>query len=71
VKRFLFVALCATGEGQTRSRAASNVGKGEDSIEVSYRTQRCADEGRLWFGQLADGAVSEGVAGTGPTRTVH
>ena len=42
---------------QTRSRATINIGKGEDSIEVFYKTQRYADEGRLWFDELADGAV--------------
>jgi hypothetical protein len=42
---------------ETRSRAKINIGKGEDSIE-----------GRLWFDQLAGGAVSEGVAGRGSTE---
>ena len=44
-------------DGQTRSRATINIGKGEDSIEVFYKTQRYADEGRLWFDELADAAV--------------
>ena len=44
-------------DGQSRSRATINIGKGEDRIEVFYRTRRYADEGRPWFDRLAGTAV--------------
>ena len=44
-------------DGVTRSLAAINPGKRPDRIEVLYRTQRHADEGRAWFDALAGTAV--------------
>lgn len=45
-------------EGDTRrSLAAINPGKATDRIEVFYRTQRLADEGRTWFEALAGTSV--------------
>lgn len=44
-------------DGQTRSRASINPGKTKARIEVFYRTQRLADEGRAWFNALAGEAV--------------
>ncbi len=40
-------------DGQTRSVASINVGKQPGQIEVFYKTQRQADEGRQWFDTLA------------------
>jgi hypothetical protein len=45
------------GDGLLRSLAAINPGKAADRIEVFYRTQRLADEGRAWFEALAATAV--------------
>ena len=45
------------GEGSTRLLAAINPGKGADRVEVFYRTQRMADEGRAWFDRVACAAV--------------
>jgi len=45
------------GDGQLRSLAAINPGRKADRIEVFYRTQRLADEGRAWFEALAGSAV--------------
>ncbi|MDP1901551.1 MAG: hypothetical protein Q8K96_14015 [Rubrivivax sp.] len=45
------------GDGQLRSLAAINPGREADRIEVFYRTQRLADEGRTWFEALARSAV--------------
>lgn len=44
-------------DGQTRSLAAINMGKRPDRIEIFYRTQRYADDGRAWFDMLAGHAV--------------
>ena len=44
-------------DGLQRSLAAINPGREPDRIEVFYRTQRLADEGRVWFDALAGGAV--------------
>lgn len=44
-------------DGQLRSRVAINPGREADRIEVFYRTQRLADEGRAWFEALAGSAV--------------
>lgn len=44
-------------DGLQRSRAAINPGREPDRIEVFYRTQRLADEGRAWFEELAGPAV--------------
>jgi hypothetical protein len=44
-------------DGQLRSLAAINPGREADRIEVFYRTQRLADEGRAWFEALAGSAV--------------
>jgi hypothetical protein len=43
--------------GVTRSLAAINRGKASDRLEVFYRTQRLADEGRAWFDRVAGDAV--------------
>ena len=40
-----------------RSLAAINPGKQGDRIEIFYRTQRLADDGRVWFDALAGAAV--------------
>jgi hypothetical protein len=45
------------GDGQLRSLVAINPGRAADRIEVFYRTQRLADEGRAWFDALAGSAV--------------
>ncbi len=45
------------GDGERRSRAAINPGREPDRIEVFYRTQRLADEGRTWFESLAGPSV--------------
>ncbi|MBE0548216.1 MAG: zinc chelation protein SecC [Rubrivivax sp.] len=44
-------------DGLLRSLAAINPGRESDRIEVFYRTQRLADEGRAWFEALAGSAV--------------
>ncbi len=43
--------------GVTRSLAAIHRGRASDRIEVFYRTQRLADEGRVWFEHVAGAAV--------------
>jgi hypothetical protein len=45
------------GDGQLRSLVAINPGREPDRIELFYRTQRLADEGRAWFDALAGSAV--------------
>lgn len=45
------------GGDMMRSLAAINPGKAADRIEIFYRTQRLADEGRAWFDALAGAAV--------------
>jgi len=45
------------GGDMTRSLAAINPGRAADRIEVFYRTQRMADEGRAWFEALAGASV--------------
>ena len=45
------------GDGVRRGLAAVNPGKSAERIEVFYRTQRLADEGRAWFEALAGAAV--------------
>lgn len=42
-----------SGAGMVRSLAAINPGQAADRIEVFYRTQKMADEGRAWFEALA------------------
>jgi hypothetical protein len=44
-------------DGQTRSVATINVEKSANEITVFYRTQRYADEGRVWFESVAGTAV--------------
>ena len=44
-------------DGQVRSRAAINLGKKPDRIEPFYRSQRAADEGRVWLDAVAGGSV--------------
>jgi len=44
-------------DGMYRNRAAINPGRAADRVEVFYRTQRLADEGRAWFEALAGSAV--------------
>jgi hypothetical protein len=48
---------CDAGAGMVRSLAAINPGRTPERIEVFYRTQRLADEGRAWFEALAGSAV--------------
>lgn len=45
-------------DGMTRSRASIARGKSTDRIEVFYRTQRLADEGRAWFDALVGASVA-------------
>lgn len=45
------------GGGLVRSLAAINPGRAAERIEVFYRTQKLADEGRAWFEGLAAAAV--------------
>lgn len=44
-------------DGKTRSRAHVYPGKKPDQIELFYKTQRYADEGRIWFEALAGASV--------------
>jgi hypothetical protein len=46
-----------SNDGVQRSLAAINPGRAADRLEVFYRTQRMADEGRAWFEALAGAAV--------------
>lgn len=45
-------------DGQTRALATICIGKRPDRLEVFFKTQRQADEGRPWFDELAGGAVT-------------
>ena len=45
-------------DGQMRARVHINPGKKVDQIELFYRTQRYADEGRLWFEPLVGTSVT-------------
>ena len=45
-------------DGQIRARVHINPGKKTDQIELFYRTQRYADEGRAWFEALAGTSVT-------------
>lgn len=45
-------------DGQTRSLASINIGKGADKIEIFYKTQNYADQGRRWIDTLAGQAVN-------------
>ena len=44
-------------DGQTRQSVSINLGKSEDRIEVFYKTQNYADQGRPWFEALAEKSV--------------
>lgn len=44
-------------DGQIRSTASINIGKGADKIELFYKTQNYADQGRRWIDTLAGHAV--------------
>jgi hypothetical protein len=44
-------------DGQIRARVHINPGKKVDQIELFYRTQRYADEGRVWFDALVGASV--------------
>ena len=44
-------------DGQRRTFVAINVGKGDDKLEVFYKTQGYADRGRPWFEDVAGTAV--------------
>lgn len=45
-------------DGQTRASVHINPGKKPDQLELFYRTQRYADEGRVWFEALAGASVT-------------
>ena len=45
-------------DGQVRARVHINPGKKADQIELFYRTQRYADEGRRWFEALVGASVT-------------
>ena len=44
-------------DGQTRQSVSINLGKDDDRIEVFYKTQKYADQGRPWFEALAGKSV--------------
>lgn len=46
-----------SADGIVRSRADIRVAKEADRLEVVYRTQRLADDGRRWFEELAGDCV--------------
>jgi len=46
-----------SGGGLLRSLAALNPGKSPDRLEIFYRTQRLADDGRAWFESLTGQSV--------------
>ena len=45
-------------DGQVRARVHINPGKRTNQLELFYRTQRYADEGRVWFESLAGKSVT-------------
>lgn len=45
-------------DGQVRASVDLNPGKKADQLELFYRTQRYADEGRVWFEALAGASVT-------------
>lgn len=45
-------------DGQTRSLAAINLGEKKNSIEIFYKTQTYADQGRAWFEALTGALVA-------------
>lgn len=49
--------LLACSDGQNRPLAHISVGKKNDQIEIFYRTQIHADQGRAWFEGLTAGTV--------------
>ena len=49
--------LFACADGLTRQSVSINLGKGEDRIELFYKTQNYADQGRPWFEALAGKSV--------------
>jgi hypothetical protein len=49
--------IVASGDGLTRARAVFQAGSEPDTLEVFYRTQQYADEGRPTFEYLAGNAV--------------
>jgi hypothetical protein len=50
--------LVEGADGLLRSRLTIDPGRQPDRVQVSYRTQKCADEGRPWFEEVAgSGAV--------------
>lgn len=49
--------LLDCADGQTRQTLAINPGKSADRIEVFYKTQNYADQGRPWFEALAGASV--------------
>jgi hypothetical protein len=49
--------LFACADGQTRQSVSINLGKSEDRIELFYKTQNYADQGRPWFEALAGKSV--------------
>ena len=53
-----WVRLLDCDDGQQRQIMGIGVGKSADRIEVFYKTQQQADEGRPWFEALADAAVA-------------
>ncbi len=49
--------LFACADGLTRQSVSINLGKSEDRIELFYKTQKYADQGRPWFEALAGKSV--------------
>ncbi|MEK7435830.1 MAG: MbcA/ParS/Xre antitoxin family protein [Pseudomonadota bacterium] len=52
-----WVRLLACADGLTRQSVSINLGKREDRIELFYKTQKYADQGRPWFEALAGKSV--------------
>jgi hypothetical protein len=51
-------SLYEAENGTTRSRLSVEPGNKSDRIQVTYRTQKLADEGRLWFEDVAGNSVT-------------
>jgi hypothetical protein len=49
--------FCDCTDGQTRRSVSINLGKSEGRIELFYKTQNYADQGRPWFEALAGKSV--------------
>lgn len=59
------------GGGMLRSLAAINPGKSADRIEIFYRTQSLADEGRAWFEAVAGRSAGHLTREVTDPRSTH